>query len=624
MLLIQGIVESQRDYDLQVALLCGLVEKKKLSAEEVLTHKDVTRPIAIKVATLLQQEGMLEIHQLCLLKEDVSIVIGDLDDDTALALLHQIQQYEPLKMTLRDFSLHWKLCENGLIKAFSFIISLGIDINGEDLEGNTLLHKVVKHVEDDNLSKALVELLIPKLDVEKRNKKIKTSLHVACAQPCLKPQTVYSIMAELKDVNQVDSDGMTALHYLCSNESAAYSTNQFDNVVYLAFCLVQKGALIALQNANGETCIMTAIHRQEINVDLLLYLIHNSQNRNIQDTDGNTVLHHILTASIPDRLKASIVECLLDNGGDINVLNNNDCSCLLLMQDAIVQGIVGLHFLNVCKKHGVFGNANDVLDIFFKHIHGMKGESPSNLAVMKDVVFQRIIDINARDKTNADTLLMVACDCMLPSTIQTLLSLGANVNILDMVGYSCFIRMLYSIKLARLSVLYACLSDGNVYGEALLQVSNNCWSVQDKAIFLQDHTHDTGYYLSIPKKDCFREIRYLKNTGLKVLESLLCSNADLNKKDITGKSVLHHFVQSPVHDIFICPALQLLLQHGADVNARDYEGMTPLMACSQYSGPKFKRMAILLDAGAHVCDKDNFGCDAIDYGKMAYARMLSN
>ena len=158
MLLIQGIVESPRGVDLQADLLCDLVEEKKLSAEEVLTHKDVTRPIAIKVATLLQQDGMLEIHQLCLLKEDVSIVIGDLDDVTALALLHQIQQYESLKMTLRDFSLHWKLCENGLIKAFSFIISLGIDINGEDLEGNTLLHKVVKHVEDDNLSKALVEL----------------------------------------------------------------------------------------------------------------------------------------------------------------------------------------------------------------------------------------------------------------------------------------------------------------------------------------------------------------------------------------------------------------------------------------------------------------------------------
>ena len=624
MLLIQGIVESKRDHDLQVALLCDLVKKKKLSAEEVLTHKDVTRPTAIKVATLLQQDGMLEFHQLCLLKEDVSIVIGDLDDDTALALLHQIQQYEPLKMTLRDFSLHWKLCENGLIKAFSFIISLGIDINGEDLEGNTLLHKVVKHVEDDNLSKALIELLIPKLDVEKRNKKMKTPLHVACKQPCLKPQTIYSIITELKEVNQIDSDGMTALHYLCSNESAVNSTKQFDIMLYLAFCLVQKGATVDFQNTNGETCIMEAIHHQDINEDLLLYLIHNSKNRNVQDTDGNTVLHRILMEFVPDRLKASLVEFLLDNGGDINVLNNNGCSCLLLMQDNIVKGIVGLNFLTVCIKHGIFGNANDVLDIFFKHIREMKGESPSNLAVMKDAVYQRIIDVDYRNESSADTLLLVACECLLPNTVQTLLSLGADVNVLDMVGYSCFIRVLYSIKLARLSVLYACLSDGNVYGEALLQVSNNCWNVQDKAIFLQDHTHDTGYYLSIPKKDCFREILYLKNTGLKVLESLLCSNADLNKQDITGKSVLHHFVQSPVHDIFICPALQLLLQHGADVNARDYEGMTPLMACSQYSGPKFKRMAILLDAGAHVCDKDNFGCDAIDYGKMAYARMLSN
>ena len=418
MLLIQGIVESPRGVDLQVALLCGLVEKKKLSAEEVLTHKDVTRPIAIKVATLLQQEGMLEIHQLCLLKEDVSIVIGDLDDDTALALLHQIQQYEPLKMTLRDFLLHWKLCENGLIKAFSFIISLGIDINGEDLEGNTLLHKVVKHVEDDNLSKALVEMLIPNLDVEKRNKKMKTALHIACKQPCLKPKTIYSIITELKEVNQVDSDGMTALHYLCSSESAVNSTKQFDIMLYLAFCLVQKGATVDFQNTNGETCIMTAMNHQEIKVDLLLYLIHNSKNTNVQDTDGNAVLHRILMEFGPDRLKACLVEFLLDNGGDINVLNNNGCSCLLLMQDNIVKGIVGLNFLTVCIKHGIFGNANDVLDIFFKHFREMKGESPSNLAVMKDAVYKRIIDVDYRNKSSADTLLLVACECLLPNTVS--------------------------------------------------------------------------------------------------------------------------------------------------------------------------------------------------------------
>ena len=74
-------------------------------------------------------------------------------------------------MTLEDFFLHWKLCKNRLIKAFSFIISLGIGINREDLEGNTLLHGVVENIEDDNLSKALVEMLIPIINVEKRNKK---------------------------------------------------------------------------------------------------------------------------------------------------------------------------------------------------------------------------------------------------------------------------------------------------------------------------------------------------------------------------------------------------------------------------------------------------------------------
>ena len=71
-------------------LLCYLVEEKKLSAKEVLTHIDMTIPMVIVVATILQHNGILELQYVCLLKKDVTIVIGDLDDNTALALLHQI------------------------------------------------------------------------------------------------------------------------------------------------------------------------------------------------------------------------------------------------------------------------------------------------------------------------------------------------------------------------------------------------------------------------------------------------------------------------------------------------------------------------------------------------------
>ena len=52
---------------------------------------------------------------------------------------------------------------------------------------------------------------------------------------------------------------------------------------------------------------------------------------------------------------------------------------------------------------------------FFKHIREMKGESPSNLAVMKDAVYKRIIDVDYRNKSSADTLLLVACECLLPN-----------------------------------------------------------------------------------------------------------------------------------------------------------------------------------------------------------------
>ena len=62
MLRIQGIFQSERDHKSQMYLLWYLVEENKLSAKEVLTHIDVTIPMVIVVATILQQHGILELQ----------------------------------------------------------------------------------------------------------------------------------------------------------------------------------------------------------------------------------------------------------------------------------------------------------------------------------------------------------------------------------------------------------------------------------------------------------------------------------------------------------------------------------------------------------------------------------
>lgn len=73
----------------------------------------------------------------------------------------------------------------------------------------------------------------------------------------------------------------------------------------------------------------------------------------------------------------------------------------------------------------------------------------------------------------------------------------------------------------------------------------------------------------------------------------------------------------------LCPAetVQLLIQHGADVNARGYQGGTPLMYAA--NGGRLDNVRVLIAAGAGVNVRDDAGKTAIMWArKPEVARQL--
>ncbi len=60
--------------------------------------------------------------------------------------------------------------------------------------------------------------------------------------------------------------------------------------------------------------------------------------------------------------------------------------------------------------------------------------------------------------------------------------------------------------------------------------------------------------------------------------------------------------------------IQAAIEHGADVNARDLDGMTPLMAAAESNLDPVVVM-MLLEAGADGRAKDNWGRTAFDYAQ---------
>jgi ankyrin repeat protein len=83
---------------------------------------------------------------------------------------------------------------------------------------------------------------------------------------------------------------------------------------------------------------------------------------------------------------------------------------------------------------------------------------------------------------------------------------------------------------------------------------------------------------------------------------LIAAGADVNAKDsLYGKSPLHYAIRPhcPIGLTGNPVVIQFLIDHGADVNAKDYNGMTPLDYAKLYAPNSGFLHEILKEAGAH-------------------------
>jgi hypothetical protein len=100
-----------------------------------------------------------------------------------------------------------------------------------------------------------------------------------------------------------------------------------------------------------------------------------------------------------------------------------------------------------------------------------------------------------------------------------------------------------------------------------------------------------------------------KNAVL-VVSRLLDMGANPNARDEYGLTPLIEVCGQPKPSIQI---LQQLLDHGADVNARDPFGRTPFILCCTMASPTYNSLRMLIERGAVVRASDHNGRSAQDY-----------
>jgi ankyrin repeat protein len=98
----------------------------------------------------------------------------------------------------------------------------------------------------------------------------------------------------------------------------------------------------------------------------------------------------------------------------------------------------------------------------------------------------------------------------------------------------------------------------------------------------------------------------IPNDNINALRALVENYNLVNAKDKLGNSLLAHAVMLKKNDI-----VMLLIHHGADVNAANIYGTTPLIQAVQ--GRNLEQVRMLLKYGCNVRQLDNTSRSALDY-----------
>lgn len=254
------------------------------------------------------------------------------------------------------------------------------------------------------------------------------------------------------------------------------------------------------------------------------------------------------------------------------------------------------------------------------HHASKKAKRPqSNDAIQAEIIHLLIEHgayIEARDQ-NGCTALMLACTNTDLVMTKMLIQYGASVNVADNDGYT---PLDYAKRFCRdetvkfLRERGAVVGDDNAKKKALLEgARDGDLEAVKKAV---------GFGVNIGTSDTsgWNALAFATNFGNKdVVEYLLQQkDIDVNAMDKKQRITLHHAAkktrkrappQGP--DTNQAAIIEMLIQHGAYVEARDENGCTPLMlACTNRDLSMTK---MLMHYGASLNVKDNQGRTPLDY-----------
>lgn len=374
----------------------------------------------------------------------------------------------------------------------------------------------------------------------------------------IKNRQINEVKAEFampNDINARDLDGNTVLHLAAEIDDA-------ELVSYFIF----KGAATGIKNQRGETALHVAINNNSFEAAKILCEIEDA----LFDRDGSGTTALDLGLQTDDSYYDIFINKKLgektDDNGQTMVHYFVKEKKLRAIKAAIKNGVP----ISIKDADGntpldlAFANIDDEssVEIAAELIFGGAEEVDTDFAYFQDAITARNVNMRFDD---GQTPLHLASIMGHNAIAKYLLENNAETSVQDSSGAT---------------PLHEAVRYGNIeIARALLSAGAN--------VNAKDNLGKTPIMLILPK-DKIKDIYSL----------LIKYRADLLQKDMYGDSILHTATMMNVDS----EILSVLTSNGADVNARNKEGVTPLSIAVQRGD--IKTVKLLTSAGADIHTKD--------------------
>jgi ankyrin repeat protein len=437
------------------------------------------------------------------------------------------------------------------------------------------------------------------------------------------------------DLNAHDKNGMNLLMYAANAGEPGVVTFQLDH-----------GADVNARDRQGRPAlILTAMWSnddvktsEDSYVEAAERLLAHGANVNAQDRTGRTALTYAVEWQHPQ-----LLQMLLRHGADVNLRDQSGCTALALAasregDNETVRALrqhdahVGLIESIILKDHDAVQRLL-VVTLDFTEC-GPGGETALMLAAEEgDLALVRVLlakgaDPNAR-RYDGMTALMLAFarrekygwsggkstvvtaeDAVRLPIVDALIKAGARVNARDQQRWT---PLVWALKVSTPAVVRHLLDAGANVNAADRKGKTPLMILLAPVAM---RSMGPGVFYSRPW-----------SVEKELAELLLAHGAAINAQDHQGNTILHQFA----HEAFLDVAqLNLILELGADINRRNRNGQTALMICGyaydDWEQMKVKVIQRLLDRGANVFARDRFGNTALTYtalGEIDYKQVAA-